>query len=418
MKKICIVGLGYIGLPTAAMFASKGFTVVGADISEKVVDELNRGKITIEEPGLDEIVKNAVESGNLKGSLTPCHADAFIISVPTPIEADKSADVSYVESATKAIVPYVKKGNIVILESTSPPGTVEELMMPILSETGLIPGEDIYLAHSPERVIPGNILFELENNDRVVGGVNEKSSIAVRDLYASIVKGNIYLTDATTAEMCKLMENTFRDVNIALANELAKICESLGINAWEVIELANKHPRVNIHQPGPGVGGHCIAVDPWFVVEKAKGLARLIHLGRNINDSMPHYVLKKAETLLGGVRGKKILIMGASYKADVDDMRESPSLELAHLLKDKGGNVVVIDPHVEEFAQAFDNIEETAKGASLIVLAVNHKKFKQIEYATVAKAMSEPNFIDTRNFMGREKAETAGFNYVLLGASK
>ena len=254
-KTICVIGLGYIGLPTSAMFATHGCKVIGVDVNEKIVNALNKGEITIEEPYLDIMVQAAVRSGNLIADTRPREADAFIIAVPTPITKEKKADMSYVVAATEAIVPYLKRGNMVILESTSPPGTVEELMLPILEKSGLKIGEELYVGHSPERVLPGKILWELVNNNRIIGGINRISAEKIRDLYKIFVKGEIYLTTVRTAEMCKIVENTFRDVNIALANELARICERLGINVWEVIELANKHPRVNIHQPGPGVGG-------------------------------------------------------------------------------------------------------------------------------------------------------------------
>ena len=263
-KKICIIGLGYIGLPTAAMFATHGHKIIGVDINKNIVDSLNHGRITIEEPYLDILVQAAVTSENLVARTQPEEADVFIISVPTPINKDKTADLSAVKAAAESIVPFLREGNIVVLESTSPPRTVQDILLPILKKSGLDIGTQILVAHSPERVLPGKILIELVENNRIVGGINQTSCEAVRDLYRTFVKADIFLTDATTAEMCKLMENTFRDVNIALANELAILCEGLGINAWEVIKLSNKHPRVNIHQPGPGVGGHCLAVDPWF----------------------------------------------------------------------------------------------------------------------------------------------------------
>ena len=249
---ICIIGLGYIGLPTAAMFSTHGHKVLGVDINKKVIDALNQGKVIIEEPYLEEMVNDAVKGGTLKASEKPDEADAFIICVPTPIRADKTADLSYVENAARMIIPYLKKGNIVILESTSPPGTTREFLGSIFSHAGFIPGEDIYLAYCPERVLPGRILIELKENSRVVGGINEESARVVKELYKSFVEGEIYTSEATTAEMCKLMENTYRDVNIALANELAMLCEKMRVNAWDVIKFANKHPRVNLHMPGPG----------------------------------------------------------------------------------------------------------------------------------------------------------------------
>ncbi len=299
------------------MFATHGHEILGVDINPGIVEAFNAGKITIYEPYLDIMVHAAVTSGNLRGSLSPDKADVYIISVPTPITSDKKADMSYVTDAAESIVPHLSKGNLVILESTSPPGTVENLLMPILRRSGLIPGVDLLVAHSPERVLPGRILTELTENPRIAGGINKESAEAVRDLYKIFVKGEIFLTDATTAEMCKLTENTFRDVNIALANELALLCERLKINVWEVIKLSNKHPRVNIHQPGPGVGGHCIAIDPWFIVENNEDIANLIKLGRRTNDSMPEAVFKELKNCLMKdpcAEKKKIAILGLSYK--------------------------------------------------------------------------------------------------------
>ena len=269
--KISIVGIGYIGLPTAVMFARKGHQVVGMDLNPKAVEALNQGRIIIEEPYLDEAVSEAVKSGNLRASGRVEPADVYIVCVPTPILPDRNADMRAVKAATESLLPLLKKGDTVILESTSPPGTTRDLMAPILAKSGLDPMTDLNVAYCPERVLPGRILIEMKENNRVVGGLTAAAAEKVRDLYKCFVSGEIYLTDATTAEMTKLMENTYRDVNIALANELAKICEKMGINAWDVIGMANRHPRVNLHQPGPGVGGHCIAVDPWFIVGEAAG---------------------------------------------------------------------------------------------------------------------------------------------------
>jgi len=268
MNKVCVLGLGYIGLPTAAVLATHGFSVVGVDANAVVVDTVNNGGIHIKEPGLNTIVQAAINSGNLVVRTKLERANAFIIAVPTPLES-RRADLKYVKSATESIVPYLERNNLVILESTVPPKTTEELLVPILEQSRLKAGEDFYLAHCPERVLPGNILKEIIENDRIIGGINPESAAKAKALYSRFVSGAIYLTDATTAELVKVMENTYRDVNIALVNELSRICTKLGINVWEVIELANKHPRVNLLRPGPGVGGHCLAVDPWFVVEKA-----------------------------------------------------------------------------------------------------------------------------------------------------
>lgn len=416
-KKICIIGLGYIGLPTAAMFATHGHEIVGVDVNLNVVNALNQGKIIIYEPYLDIMVQAAVTSGNLKAQTTPEQADVFIISVPTPINEDKTADMTYVKSATESIVPYLQEGNIVVLESTSPPGTVNELMLPILAKSGLKIGEQLLVAHSPERVLPGRILIELVENPRIIGGINQKSAESVRDLYRTFVKGDIFLTDATTAEMCKLMENTFRDVNIALANELAKLCEKMGINAWEVIQLSNKHPRVNIHQPGPGVGGHCLAVDPWFIVEKHPDTAKIIGLSRKTNDSMPEHVYERACDILSGIQGKKkVTILGITYKPNIDDMRESPVVELFHLFdKNSGFEVNIVDPHVESFQAQEKDVYQAVTDSHLVILGVNHDQFAGIKLGELAKRMSAPNLLDTRNFFNRKTVEAAGLNYYLLG---
>lgn len=418
-KKICIVGLGYIGLPTAAMFATHGHSIVGVDVKQDIVDSLNKGKITIEEPYLDIMVQAAVTSGNLRAQLSPEEADVFIIAVPTPINSDKTADMSYVRNAAESIVPYLREGNIVILESTSPPRTVEDLMLPILKKSGLDIGRQLLVAHSPERVLPGKILIELVENNRIVGGINKASSEAVRDLYRTFVKGEIYLTDATTAEMCKLMENTFRDVNIALANELAKLCEKVGINAWDVIKLANKHPRVNLHMPGPGVGGHCLAVDPWFIVEKQPQLANIIKLSRITNNSMPNHVFERAKSILSEIPGKKkVIILGATYKPNIDDMRESPIMELAELFEqDDAFEICIFDPHIERHALLSRNLEDAVSGGHLIILGVNHDAFAKIDFASLKPLMAAANILDTRNYLDRTALTEAGFNSFLIGAS-
>ncbi len=413
--KICVVGLGYIGLPTASMFADHGHDVVGVDKNPAVIKALNEGKIIIEENHLDELVRRVVEKGSLRGSSVPEAADVFIISVPTPITEDKRSDMAYVVSATESILPYLKKGNLVILESTSPVGTVDTLMVPILEKSGLKIGDELFVGHSPERVIPGQILNELVNNDRIAGGINDASARKITELYKTFVKGNIYETDSRTAELCKLSENTFRDINIAFANELAKICENLGINVWEVIELCNKHPRVNIHQPGPGVGGHCIAVDPWFIVEKQPDTANIIHLCRDTNDSMPGYVTGRIDQILKDVENPKVAILGVTYKPNVDDMRESPIIKLEALLRAQGIEVAAYDPFVKGKAGITNDICEAARDSDLLLLGVHHDQFKELDFESLGKIMRHKNFFDTRNFADRARAEAAGFEYHLLG---
>lgn len=416
-KKICVMGLGYIGLPTSAMFAAHGCKVIGVDVNEEIINALNKGEITIEEPYLDIMVQAAVTSGNLIADTKPHEADAFIIAVPTPITKDKKADMSYVVAATEAIVPYLRKGNMVILESTSPPGTVEELVVPILQKSGLKIGEELYVGHSPERVLPGKILWELVHNNRIIGGINRISSEKICELYRIFVRGEIYLTDVRTAEMCKVVENTFRDVNIALANELAKICERMGIDVWEVIELANKHPRVNLHQPGPGVGGHCLAVDPWFIVEKAPDLAKIIELSRKTNDGMPQHVLSRIDEILKDIEGvKRVSILGITYKPNIDDLRESPIVELIELMdKREEYEVRVYDPYVKNHKYRAKDLIEAVDGSDLVVLAVHHDRFKHLPLDDMARVMRNRIIFDTRNFLNKEEIEGKGFRYILLG---
>jgi UDP-N-acetyl-D-mannosaminuronic acid dehydrogenase len=395
MKKICVLGLGYIGLPTASIMATKGYSVVGVDIDPKVVDTINHGDIHIVEPDLDILVKSAVHSGNLTASSKPQEADVFIIAVPTPFKKDKKPDMTYVEGATESIIPVLKKGNLVILESTSPVGTtISRVAAKISEHTGWKPGEDLFVAHCPERVLPGRILKELVDNDRIIGGINRASAVAARDLYSTFVNGSIFLTDCNTAEMAKLVENAYRDVNIAFANELSLICDRLGIRVWEVIELANKHPRVNILQPGPGVGGHCIAVDPWFIVDSAPEQSRLIKMAREVNDSKPHFVVEKIKKQAQKFKAPMIGCLGLAYKNDVDDLRESPALDITReLIKERVGSIMVCEPYVKAFKE-FDlhPLDEVLKESDIIVLLVNHKQFYDVD----RELLKEKIVIDTR----------------------
>ena len=416
-KKICIVGLGYIGLPTATMFSCYGHKVIGVDVNEKVVNNINKGKIIIEEPNLEELVEDVVKKGNLIASISPKESDVFIISVPTPIKDDKTSDMSYVISATKSIVKYLKEGNIVILESTSPVGTTEEVVKPIIEESGLKVGRDIMLGYCPERVIPGKIIYELKSNDRVIGGIDKKSAEEIRKIYKTIVDGNIYLTDCKTAELCKLMENTYRDVNIALSNELLLICDKLNINVWEVIEYSNKHPRVNLHTPGPGVGGHCLAVDPWFIIEKEPELSNIIKSSRLLNDSMPEYVYNKIDKILQKDKSKKITILGITYKANTDDMRESPIIKLIDKLLKNNYNVKVFDPYIKDFQINCQSILEACKDSDLLILGVNHDYFKNLPLDEIKTTMKGNLILDTRNFLDKKEVEKSGFIYKLLGSN-
>ncbi|MDG4658133.1 nucleotide sugar dehydrogenase [Ectobacillus antri] len=401
--KICTMGLGYIGLPTSAMFAKYGAEVVGVDIYPEVVEKLNRGEIHIEEPGLGEVVKEVVDKGLFRASLTPEAADVFIIAVPTPNHNDehKSCDLTYVLTATKQVLPHVKKGNVIIVESTIAPRSMDDYVKPLVEEAGFTVGEDIFLVHCPERVLPGQIMHELVHNNRIVGGVTEACAEAGARVYGLFVEGEIIKTNAKTAEMSKLMENTFRDVNIALANELTKVCNALEINALDVIEMANKHPRVNLHSPGPGVGGHCLAVDPYFIVAKAPELANIIKLSRDTNVSMPHYVVDNVKQLLAGEESPKIAAFGVTYKGNVDDMRESPAMDIIDLLRNEGMHVAAHDPHVVH--ESLVSAEEAAKDAHMILVLTDHNEFKDMDYNQFVGSMKTPFLFDTRNCVGAAK---------------
>ncbi|WP_210610811.1 nucleotide sugar dehydrogenase [Priestia flexa] len=421
-KKLCVVGLGYIGLPTAVMFANHGLQVHGVDVNEHAVNLIKNKQLHIEENGLQERLEEAVDKGLFTVSTKPEEADVFIIAVPSPINSDKTANLNYVREATKSIVPYVRKGNLVILESTVPPRTVEDVMLPVLKETGLAFGTELFVSHSPERVIPGKVFEELVNNDRIVGGINEESSRLTVDLYKVFVKGNIHVTDATTAEMVKVIENTYRDVNIAFANELAKISEKLGVNAWEAIKLANYHPRVNIHLPGPGVGGHCIAVDPWFLTELQPELAKIISLSRQTNDSMPEYTALKAKSILDakGIQHGRVAVLGLAFKGNIDDMRESPSTDvLAHLDK-LNVDYTAFDPHIKEnkIEKQTQDLEEAVAHADLILILTDHNEFKEMLPSAVEDKMRTKAIFDTKNCIQRDAWKQAGFDVILLGDSK
>lgn len=420
-KKLCVVGLGYIGLPTSVMFANHGVQVHGVDINEKAVNMIKNKQLHIEENGLQERLNTAIDSGNFTVSTKPEKADVFIVAVPSPISCEKKANLDYVRSATEAIVPYIEKGNLVILESTVPPRTVEDVMMPILAKTGLEFGTELFVAHSPERVIPGRVFEELVNNNRIVGGINEESSNKTVELYRTFVKGNIHVTDATTAEMVKVIENTYRDVNIAFANELAKISDQIGVNVWEAISMANDHPRVNIHFPGPGVGGHCIAVDPWFMVEQQPELAKIIHLARLTNDSMPEYTASRVESILKekGISHPRASVLGLAFKSNIDDMRESPSLEVIHHLKDKGIDLSAFDPHIKEnrIGEQTQSLAEAISHSDMIVILTDHAFFKELDPATLGD-MRTKIILDTKNCINRDKWFAAGFEVYTLGDSK
>lgn len=393
-RTICVLGLGYIGLPTATAFASRRIRVLGVDISQKVVDTVNQGRIHIVEPDLDMLVQSAVSSGYLRAALTPEASDVYLIAVPTPFKDDHQPDLSYIEAAARSIAPLLKSGDLVILESTSPVGATEQLaqwMAGFRPDLGFPhqkwEDSDIRVAHCPERVLPGKVVRELVENDRIIGGMTPRCAEAAKALYRVFVTGSCVLTDTRTAEMCKLAENAFRDVNIAFANELSLICDRFGISVWELIRLANLHPRVNILQPGPGVGGHCIAVDPWFLVSGAPEQARLIRAAREVNDSKPGWVLAKVDAAVeaflrdhpGCTRGSvRIVCFGLTFKPDIDDMRQSPALAIARSLSGRyPGQVWAAEPHLCEFA-AVEGVElipaaQACDHADIPVVLVRHK---------------------------------------------
>lgn len=421
-KTICIVGLGYIGLPTAVMFANNGHIVHGVDVNERAVEMLKNKQLHIEEAGLQERLDTAIDSGALTISNKPVKADVFIIAVPSPINPDKTADLEYVRVATASVVPYVEKGNLVILESTVPPKTVENIMLPELVKSGLAIGEELYVSHSPERVIPGKVFQELVSNDRIIGGINERSAELTTALYKSFVQGKMHETDATTAELVKVMENTYRDVNIAFANELAKIAENIGVNIWEAIKLANYHPRVNIHTPGPGVGGHCIAVDPWFLVELDPENAQIINLSRHTNDGMPAYTAQMTKDILQakGIDNPKIAVLGLAFKGNIDDMRESPSIEVIEQIQERHMDFVAFDPHIKEnnIAKQTQTLDVAIDNADVILILTDHQAFKELDPTVLKEKVQHAIVIDTKNCIDRSKWEAAGFDVYVLGDSK
>jgi UDP-N-acetyl-D-mannosaminuronic acid dehydrogenase len=386
---ISVIGLGYIGLPTAATLANTGLRVIGIDVREDVVNTIRQGDIHINEQGLDILVRAAVQRKTLETSTTPQVADVHIIAVPTPITEDKKPDLSFVEAATKSICQVLKPGDLVVLESTVPPGTCINVVAPIIEQQlGLKHGTDYHLAHCPERVIPGKILHEIIYNDRIIGGTTPEATERTAELYGTFVKGKLLTTDATTAELCKLMENTYRDVNIALANELAAIADDINVNIDEAITLANHHPRVNIHAPGIGVGGHCIPVDPWFIVHTAPEKATLIHAARRINDARPRAFAERILELIREHPDRQVALLGLSYKADVDDARESPAIEIVHeLATQTNSKLWVVEPHIHELPKSLATLanvtlvdEDTAyRKADILVMLVAHSSFQKAQ---------------------------------------
>lgn len=416
IRRITVVGLGYIGLPTAAMLATKGYDVVGYDVNPSVVQRLQARQVSALEPDLGTLVSQALGSGHLKISTKPAAADAFILCVPTPLQhRGRKADLSYVRAATKAILPFLSKGNLLVLESTVPPGTTRDLLAPMVERAGFDPREDVDLAHCPETVLPGNIVKELVGNDRLVGGLTTEAAQRASQIYASFVKAKIKLTDATTAELVKVAQNTFRDVNIALANEMALLCREWGVDSRAAIELMNTHPRVHVHNPGPGVGGHCIPLDPWFLVQdRASG--RLVRTARAVNDGMPKILASWLKRLLRGVREPKVAVLGITYKANVDDIRESPALVFIAEVRKRipKVNVLVHDPHVTKERYDVVDLEAAVEGAHCVVITTDHREFRTLDPSSLGPRMRNRALLDTRGITDRARWEEAGFRVEAL----
>lgn len=409
-RTVSVVGLGYIGLPTAAVLASRGIQVIGVDINRRAVDAINEGRAHFFEPELDTMVQEAVESGMLRAVTRPEPADAFIIAVPTPVGKGHVPDLSYVEAAAASIAPVLQRGNLVVLESTSPVGTVEMLSQDMgAARLDLTfpqrAGEaaDVMMAYCPERIIPGRMLTELVENDRIIGGLSQASVDAAKALYGTFARGHLVATNGRTAEMVKLTENAFRDVNIAFANELSKICDYLGVDVWEVIELANHHPRVNILKPGPGVGGHCIAVDPWFIVHAAPDLAPLMRTAREVNDSKPHYVVEQIRKLTKP--DQTIACLGLAYKADTDDLRGSPAVKVVQELRSLGmGPILAVEPNITNLPESLMDLniqllplQSALNSADVVVLLVDHSEFRGMSGA----ALANKRLYDSRGTLSR-----------------
>ncbi len=386
--RVCVIGLGYVGLPTAAVLASRGYDVHGVDVNPRAVETINSGKAHIVEPDLDLLVRAAVQTGKLKAHPTPAPADVFVVCVPTPFKGDHEPDLSYVESATRLVCPHLQPGNLVVLESTSPPGTTELMARIVARETGLDTSQ-VRFAHAPERVLPGKVLREIVENDRIIGGLDDAATQACVDFYSTFVTGEIHTTNARTAETAKLVENAYRDVNIAFANELSLLADELSLDVWELIRLANRHPRVNILAPGCGVGGHCIAVDPWFLVHAAPGATRLIRTGREVNDRKPEWVVERVKRKAARFKRPKIACLGLAYKPDIDDLRESPAVHIVErLLADRelGADVAVVEPYVPSHPRfTLVPLDAALADADIVLILCAHKPFRKISPTLLAE---------------------------------
>lgn len=398
---VCVIGQGYIGIPTAILFAYKGCNVTGVDINEKIVSNLNNGILPIEEPKLNDYFIECLNNKHYHASLTPVEADVYIITVPTPFKKDDlTCDLSYVISACESILPFVKRDDVIIVESTIAPLSMKNFVKPIFERNGFSIGDDLFLSHCPERVLPGNMVHELVHNNRIIGGVTEECAKKAADVYRIFVKGEIIETKAEVAELSKCMENTFRDVNIALANELVKIGVKLDIDALEVIRIANQHPRVNIHSPGPGVGGHCLAIDPYFIYSLVPDVANIIKLSRDTNNSMPDFVVDTVKKIIGNSDTKEIIsIFGLSYKGNSDDDRESPSYKIINKLENNY-EIKIYEPHIKEKSLTID---EALTDSSLILILTDHNEFKELNFDKIVSLMKKPVLFDTKNVINKEK---------------
>jgi UDP-N-acetyl-D-mannosaminuronic acid dehydrogenase len=412
MRKVCVLGMGYIGMPTACMLANNGYEVLGVEINNEIIEKLSNGKVHIDEPDLEEIFLKAYKNKSIRVSTSVERSDVYIIAVPTPLNNHNKADLSYVISAANMIKDYVSKGCLVILESTSPPGSTRNIVGDIIHRSGnLKAGEDYFLSFCPERVLPGKIVYELINNDRVIGGINEESAKKAEEIYRSFVKGKIYLTSLEVAEFVKLAENTYRDINIAFSNELSIICKKYGINIWEIIEFANMHPRVKILNPGPGVGGHCIPIDPWFILENVEMKNTIIEKARDINNRTPFRIAEEIIDILKVYKNPKVTLFGVSYKENVGDTRESPAITICSELTKKGIKVAAYDPLVSDFKYLLAGLEDSLKDSDMLLLFVGHDEFKKINLQKVKSLMRNKNIFDTRNFFDKKEVVECGFDY-------